>query len=303
VEAATFRIGAHKFAWGSWDVVADRLGYFKEAGLKDYRMKVFKSGKDMRNAIIQNNIDIGTVGAIPFIISLSKGAKMTAVAATARVCGVMHISVIPKSKAKEFQGLKGVTFALAKGSSTHFAIQNYAIPRSGLKVSDINWLNKKSTDRVLSIVAGNAQAALLGDPTFEVARRKGIVREVENLCKYDPIWSLHTANPASLRRSQNQFVSYLKGWRKAKSLHRSDPGKFAEVYTKYLQEMGSKSDKKLILAIMNRLYAPEELSAKVRGNLNRLAGDLKKAGRIKRIPDLKGEDVLNNSVYEKAKAK
>ena len=57
-EAAQLRIGAHRALMGSYEVVADRMGYWKEEGL-DYTFQYFKQGKLMRNAIIQGNLDTG----------------------------------------------------------------------------------------------------------------------------------------------------------------------------------------------------------------------------------------------------
>ena len=68
-EAEKLRIGAHRALMGSYEVVADRMGYWKAEGL-DYTFQYFKQGKLMRNAIIQGNLDTGTTGFSPFTTAI-----------------------------------------------------------------------------------------------------------------------------------------------------------------------------------------------------------------------------------------
>jgi ABC-type nitrate/sulfonate/bicarbonate transport system substrate-binding protein len=99
-EAAKLRIGAHRAIMGSFEVVADKAGFWKKEGL-DYTFTSFKQGKLMRNAIIQNNLDTGTTGFSPFSSAISKGAKVTAIGVTANICGTSHVIVAKKFKMEE----------------------------------------------------------------------------------------------------------------------------------------------------------------------------------------------------------
>ena len=199
-ESATLRIGAHRALMGSFEVVAHRAGFWKKQGLK-YTIANFKQGKLMRNAIIQGNLDVGTTGFSPFTTAISKGAKVQAIGVTASVCGTAWI-VIPKgSKLKSVAEFKGITFANKKGTSTDFAFQSYVLPKYGLKSSDNQLLSVNTTERLSTLISGNAQAGLVGDPVAEVAHRKGSIRKLENLCKYDDARLMHVGNTNTLKKN------------------------------------------------------------------------------------------------------
>ncbi len=197
-EAKKLRIGAHRALMGSYEVVAHRMGYWKAEGL-EYTFQYFKQGKLMRNAIIQGNLDTGTTGFSPFTTAVSKGANVTAIGVTANICGIAHIVVPVDSKIKSPAEFKGTVFANKKGTSTDFAFQSYVLPKYGLKSSDVTLLSVVTTDRISALLTGSAQAALVGDPQYEIALQKGLIRELETLCSYDKTRMMHIGNPKTLK--------------------------------------------------------------------------------------------------------
>ena len=43
-DSATLRIGAHRSMWGSFEIIADRMGYWKKEGLK-YKVGPLQAGQ------------------------------------------------------------------------------------------------------------------------------------------------------------------------------------------------------------------------------------------------------------------
>ena len=283
--AEKFRIGIHRGLMGSFDVIADRKGYWKEEGL-DYTVQFFKQGKLMRNAVIQGNLDTGTTGFSPFVTAISKGAKVTGIAVTTEICGTAGRIMVPKdSKAKSVKDLKGLRFATLEGTSTDFAFRTKVLPRYGLKADDLKWLNVVTTDRVAALVAGNADAAIVGDPQAEIAVQKGLVRELENVCEYDRTRMMHIGNPMTLNANPQQYEKYFKGWLKAHKLLKEKPDEFAKVYHEALQEVGDKTDYKVVLSIVKRLPSAPLFSDVARKDLQDMAETQVKLGYIKKHPD------------------
>lgn len=299
-EAAKFRIGAHHAIAGSTEVVGHRLGYFKEAGL-DYNLKVFKSGKAMRNGVIQGDLDIASTGFAPFVAAISKGAKVTGVAVTASICGLAYIAVKGDSKIKSVKDLKGKSFATSGGGSQHYTVVMHVLPQSGLKSSDLKYVRTKASNRISSILTGVVDSGLVADPQAEIVSRQGKIRKLTSFCKFDNTRMMHISNPQTLKTSPDLYVKYFRGWLKTQNLLKENPRKFTKVYHKYIQEIGSKIDFDVLLAVVKRFKPEPAITNEVRDYLNKMAVNQRKLGWLKRIPDFHKEG-LNDSVLRKASA-
>ncbi len=292
------RIGAHRALMGSFEVVAHRAGFWKKQGLK-YKMGTYKQGKLMRNAIIQGNLDTGTTGFSPFTTAISKGAKITAIAVTANICDNIHIVVPKKSKIKSIKDLKGKVFTNKKGTSTDFAFQSYVLPAYGLKSTDVNLLSLRTTERIAALIAGNADAAMLGDPMLEIAVQAGQIRTMESLCKYDKTRMMHVGNPKTLKEHPELFVKYFRGWLMAHKLLKENPSKYAKYYYEDLIEIGTKTSLKVVNTIVRRLRSEVFLTDEVKTYLNDMADKQIKLGWIKKHPDFTKIPNLDDSILRK----
>ncbi|MBI3127511.1 MAG: ABC transporter substrate-binding protein [Candidatus Tectomicrobia bacterium] len=297
--AQKFRVGIHRALFGSFEVVADRMGYWKAEGL-DYNVAYFKQGKLMNRAIIQGDLDVGTTGFAPFVTSVSKGAKLTGIAVTTDLCAQQRVMVAKNSPIKSIKDLKGKTFATLIGTSVDQSFRTYVLPRHGLTEKDLKWLNVVTTDRVAALVSGNADAALVGDPQAEIAAQKGLVRDIEDLCAYDRPRMMHIGNPQTIKANPDQYVKYFRGWLKAMQLLKSDPEKFAKVYHEALTEVGDKTEYSVVLATLKRLTTTPEFNDEIRKNLTEIAAMQKKLGWIKNPPNFSKGAAMDDSMLKKA---
>jgi ABC-type nitrate/sulfonate/bicarbonate transport system substrate-binding protein len=283
--ADKLRIGIHRAIMGSFDVIADRKGYWKEEGL-EYTVQYFKQGKLMTNAVIQGNLDTGTTGFSPFVTAVSKGAKLKGLGVTTEICATSGRIMVPKdSPIKSVADLKGKRFATLDGTSTDIAFRAKTLPKHGLKVDDLKYLNVVATERVAAIVAGNADAALIGDPQAEIAVQKGLVREIENLCDVDRTRMMHIGNPTTLQAKPELYEKYIRGWLKAHKLLKENPEEYARVYHEALIEVGDKTEYGVVLAVIKRLPSAPFFSDLTRQDLQDIAKDQVKLGYIKDYPD------------------
>lgn len=293
------RIGIHRAIMGSYDVIADRKGYWKEEGL-EYTVQYFKQGKLMTNAVIQGNLDTGTTGFAPFVTAVSKGARLTGLGVTTEICATSGRILVPvKSSAKSVKDLKGVTFATLEGTSTDFAFRTLVLPRYGLKEGDLKWLNIVETDRIAALVSGNAQAALNSDPQAEIAIQKGLVRELENLCEYDRTRMMHIGNPQTIQANPQLYEKYFRGWLKAHRLLKDNPEEFARVYHEALIEVGDKAELGVILTIVKRLPSAPLFTDLARQDLQDMAKMQVQLGYIKDHPDFTKGARMDDSILRK----
>lgn len=299
-EAQKLRIGIHRAIMGSFDVVADRKGFWKEEGL-DYTVQYFKQGKLMRNAVISGDLDTGTTGFSPFVTAVSKGAKVTGIGVTTEICATSGRIMVPvKSTIKSVKDLKGKRFATLEGTSTDIAFRAKALEHYGLKPEDLKWLNVVTTDRVAAVVSGNADAAIIGDPQAEIAVQKGLVREIENVCEFDRTRMMHIGNPVTLKSHPELYEKYLKGWLKAHKLLKENPEEYARVYHKALIEVGDKADYAVILAVVKRLPSAPFFTEQAKKDLEEIAETQVKLGYIKHHPDFTKGASQDDSLLHKA---
>lgn len=298
--AASLRLGVHRSVNGAADIVAHRLGYFKKAGL-DYTINFFKQGKVMRNAVIQDNLDLaGGVGFSPFTLAVSKGAKIVGIAKSGDICEMARILVKKDSTAKTLKDLKGQSIATSKGTSFDFALKMYALPKLGLKENDFQWQSLKGAARINAVIAGSSHAGVGIDPQAEIAEQKGHVRTLENFCKYDTVSAIVVGNPQTLKSQLGLYEKYFSGWLQAHELRKKSPEKFAKVYTAGLQEIGVKAKLPIILTVIKRMRVDPYISQKVRVYLNDMGDKQKQLGWIKSHPDFRKKTFLDDSALRKA---
>jgi ABC-type nitrate/sulfonate/bicarbonate transport system substrate-binding protein len=300
-DAAKLRIGAHRSLWGSLEVIADRMGYWKKEGL-DYKVGYYKQGKLMRNAIIQGNLDTGTTGFSPYAAAISKGAKVQAIGVTANICAAVNIIVPVKSKAKTLADVKGMVIANKKGTSTDFAFQSYIIPAYGLKSSDFPLLSVRATERIAALISGTAAAAIAGEPQTTIAEQKGIIRRLENFCKYDKTRMTHIGNPATIKAHPEMYVKYFRGWIKAHLLLKNDSLKYAKVYVKALNEVGDKAKLSYMKHVVKKLQSDFFITKETKEYLNDMAKKQKKLGWIKRPAEFRNNKLVEDSILRKVAA-
>lgn len=286
---------------GSFEVVAHRMGYWKQAGL-DYKFQYIKQGKLMRNAIIQGNQDVGTTGFSPFATAIAKGARVMAIGVTANICGTTAIVVPVKSKINSVKELKGKVFANRKGTSTNFVFTSYVLPRYGMTAKDINFLSVNTTETIAAIASGNAAGGMAADPKGEIAVQKGLVRRLENLCAYDKTRMMHIGNPGTLKNHPELYEKYFRGWLKVRQLLKNDPEKYARVYTDSLIEVGDKTSMKIMRPVIKRLRSEVFITDEVRTYLNDMAQKQVKLGWIKKYPDFTKSKWLDDSILRKVAA-
>ena len=75
------RLGYQYSLWGSPAVIALELDLFKKHGV-EVDAKRFPAGKDARDALVANTLDVATVGGTPFVVGAAVG-ELNAIATVA----------------------------------------------------------------------------------------------------------------------------------------------------------------------------------------------------------------------------
>src|SRR5712692_9909400 len=270
------RLGVHTSLMGAPDVIAIRQGYFKQEGL-EVEWRRFALGKDGRDAMIAGAIDINATAPTPFLIGL-KNADINSVAQ-----------------------FKGKRIALPKGTITEHVFLTKVAPAHGLKPGDFQVANiPDSKDRIPSLVAKAVDAAALGDPQVAIAEHEGIVRVLEDFCKYDILPFILTATTKIVKEKPDAVVAYLRGWLRAVKLLKEEPEKAAAVYLADQKSMGHDVPLAILDKALRRMKWEPELTPEMDRYLAEQARELVAGGQLRAMPDIaKG---LNKEFIRKAMA-
>jgi ABC-type nitrate/sulfonate/bicarbonate transport system substrate-binding protein len=297
------RLGVHTQLMGVPDVIAIRQGYFKQEGLEvDWRR--FALGKEGRDAMIAGAIDVNSTATTPFLIGLDKGVPYTAVAVNSIFCGTNHIVVRKDSDINNVGQLKGKKVGIPKGTVTEFIFLSKVVPSYGLKPGDVETPNiPDAKDRIPSLLAKAIDAATVADPFVAIAEHEGLVRVIDNFCKYDQMPFMLTVTNKILKDQPDAVVAYLRGWLRAVKLLKEEPEKAATVYTDEQKSLGREVPVAVIDKALRRMRWEPDLAPAIERYLSDQAKDLVAGtieGRIKAVPDLTRS--LNKDLLAKAKA-
>src|SRR5262245_24194345 len=132
--SAPLNFGFQNTSWGTIGMIAESQDLFKRAG-GNVNIYKFDSGKTTRDAMISGRIDIGVIGATPFVIGAAKG-EVQAIAIA--MYGAKTLSVVGglKSGVNSVNDLKGRKVGSQLGSATDSVFQNKILPKFGLSSKD-----------------------------------------------------------------------------------------------------------------------------------------------------------------------
>lgn len=294
------RIAVHTQVIGAADVIAIRQGFYKGEGL-DVTWRRFSLGKDGRDAMIAGALDVNATASTPFVVGLEKGVPYTAIAVNSLFCGTNHVVVLKSSDINSIGQLKGKRIALPKGTVTEHVFLTKIAPAYGLKKGDYEVANiGDSKDRIPSLVAKAVDAAALGDPFVAAAEHDGLIRSIENYCKYDTLPFILTAANKIVKERPEAVVAYLRGWLRAVKLLKEQPEKAAAVYAEDQKELGRDTPVAVLDQALRRMRWEPEINAEIDRYLAEEVRELIAAGQVKTAPDLaKG---INKELLKKAMA-
>lgn len=159
--------------------IAERLGYFKEAGL-DVEINDFQGGAKSLQALMGGSADV-VAGAYEHTIRMQqRGQPIIGFALIGR--GMQLAIGLRKEVAAKVKGpadVKGLKFGVtAPGSQTHM-LANYWASKGGLKPSDIVVIGVGAGASVVAgIEKGELDAVAQSDPALTILQEKGLIQIV-----------------------------------------------------------------------------------------------------------------------------
>ena len=260
-------------------IVAVKLGYFKDEGLKGVRTMMFHSGPACAEAIIYGKADFGTMGDTTAIIATATKEPVIKIIAS-HGGGEHRHRIIARigSGIKSLQDLVNKRIAIKKGTSTHGGLMLLE-KAHGLNLEPY-LVDMDPSDQLTALAVGSVDAFVASEPTPSIAEVKGYGYQIATLGGLNNMYPIFfVVRREFAEKHPDIVVKVLRALIRGARFIREHPEKAATM----LAEITG-IPKEVIRRDMNYHYYNVTLDEKVVGSLEVMASFLKEIGRIKELP-------------------
>jgi aliphatic sulfonates family ABC transporter substrate-binding protein len=280
---APLNFGFQNTSWGSVAMVAEAEGTFAKAGVnvKPFR---FDGGKSTRDAMIARRVDIGVLGAAPFVVGAAKG-DIVAIA-VAMYAGRTNAVVAAKdSGIKSVADLKGKRVASQLGSSTDYVFQNKILPKYGLSKGDVQIVNIPHQNEIAAMIGKSVDAFAGVEPFPSVAEIEGLGNVLVDYGQFDIQPVFVAINRPVLESRRNDAVAFLRGWLAAVQIVNNDPQRAVKIVWNEFKAQGYKVKEAAFTRMLAKLDVKPEFTPGLRDYLTEQANVLLAQKQIPAVPD------------------
>lgn len=164
-------VGVRDAQISSQQIIADKLGYFKEAGL-DVTSQLIESGPDIGPMVAGGSAPISIQTNFMDIILKSNNVGVKIVAPLAQIAGTQAVVGSKNLQLNSAKDLEGKTFGVPSGADVVIAINNMA-KELGVDAKKIKYVNLSPSDAVTALQKGDIDAMAAWEPFITKAIQGG----------------------------------------------------------------------------------------------------------------------------------
>jgi sulfonate transport system substrate-binding protein len=285
------RLGYNANLYGSLSVIALQEKLFDRFGVAvDGRR--FAAGRQIRDAMVAGQIDMGTFGADTFIIGATKG-DLVAIAMLAHAGRTAHIIVRPDSDIKSVADLKGKTVAGILGGSIYTIFETRLAPRNGLPKGSYRAVNVLGPDQLSALATKQVDAVAAVEPYVSIGEEQGVARSIASYETVDLTPFLLCARPEFVDRNRAATVAFLRGWVAAARVVQAEPDRAVTIMLAAYREQGYDLNKATMARALGRLDVRTDFAPELPAYLAQEAQEMLREKKIGAPPDwgkaLRGE--------------
>jgi ABC-type nitrate/sulfonate/bicarbonate transport system substrate-binding protein len=297
--AAPINFGFQETSWGTIGMIAESEDLFKKVGANVNVLK-FDSGKTTRDAMIAGRVDIGVIGATPFVIGAAKG-QMEAIAVA--LYGAKTLSIIASTKGgiNSVKDLKGKKVASQLGSATDYVFQNKILPKFGLSKSDVQVINVTFQNQLPALAAGSVDAFAGVEPFPSLAEVEKVGKVLVDYSDFDLQPVILAANKSAIDGKRDAVVAFLRGWLAGVQIFNGDRAKATQIVLKYYKKQGYSVDEKVINLMLSKIDVDPKFRPDLKAYLDAESEVLLKQNKISAVPDW--SKLLDQSLLDAASTK
>jgi NitT/TauT family transport system substrate-binding protein len=282
--------------WGALGMVAKAKGTFKKAGA-DVGFFTFDSGKTTRDAMVSGHVDLGILGATPFIIGAAKG-DMEAIAMAMYAGKTDSVLAGAKSGITSIKDLKGRRVASQLGTATNYVFVNEILPKYGLSASDIHIINTQGGNMIAALVSGSVDAIVDTEPFISIAEVDGLGKVIVNFSSFDMLPVVLAANRPVVAQRPKELVAFLRGWIATVKLFETQPAEVAKILRGVMEEQGFKISDKATMLMLSKLGVNTQYVPGVKAYMEAQSKVLLQQHVIDKLPDW--NKLINRSLLKEA---
>lgn len=297
--AAALNFGFQNTSWGTIGMIAEAQDLFKKANANVNIFK-FDSGKTTRDAMISGRIDIGVIGATPFVIGAAKG-EIEAIAIA--MYGAKTLSVVGglKSGVNSIKDLKGKKVGSQLGSATDAVFQNKILPKFGLGKGDVQIVNVTFQNHLSALAAGSIDAFAGVEPFPSVAEVEKIGKVLVDYSDFDLQPIILAANKSVIDGKRDAVVAFLRGWLAGVKVFNDNRAEATQIVLKHFKDQGFSVNDKIIGLMLSKIDVNPNYVPQLKAYLDGEAKDLLAQKKISAAPDW--NKLLNRDLLAAAGAK
>ncbi|MFQ5852492.1 MAG: ABC transporter substrate-binding protein [Candidatus Binatia bacterium] len=285
-------------------LVAMEKGFLKAEGI-EFEPKPVKSGRMALSSVYGGSLDIGTAAGARVIQWTSKGWNMKAIGVNNT--GFLAPVLVKKNDtaSKKMADLKGKKIAIQKGSGTHVVWLRY-LDALGLDEKMFKMVFIRTSQIGAAMGTGTIDAGVPWYPFARSILNRGLARqiisekEIGRVAK-SPYPFLLYARSSFIEKHPKTVQGVVNAWVKSKRWIEKNREEAAQIFHKFSTRRGKKlkiDDARFFISILgfkenvwdDRMVADLDASAKI----------MKKLGKLKKIPDFRGN--IDNRFVNKAGA-
>jgi ABC-type nitrate/sulfonate/bicarbonate transport system substrate-binding protein len=281
--SAPLTLGIQNTSWGVVGMVAEGEQTFKKHGA-NVKVLLFDTGKTTRDAMIAGRVDIGVLGATPFIIGAAKGEMLGI--GMSMYAGRTNAVVAAKDRGiKTVADLKGRKVASQLGSATDYVFENKILPKYGLKKGDVQIVNTQFQNQVSALVSKSVDAFAGVEPFPSVAEVDGLGTVLLDYSEFDMVPVILAANRPVLEHKHAAAVAFFRGWLDAVDIMKKDPPRAAKIVWNHFKSQGYEVKEAVIERMIGKLEIDPNYSPKLSAYLTDESKILASQHKIASVPD------------------
>ncbi len=297
--AAPLNFGFQETSWGTIGMIAESEDLFKKAGANVTSLK-FDSGKTTRDAMIAGRVDVGVIGATPFVIGAAKG-ELEAIAVALYGARTQSIVASAKSGINSVQDLKGRKVGSQLGSATDSVFQNKILPKFGLSKSDVQVINVTFQNQLSALASGSIDAFAGVEPFPSLAEVENIGKVLVDYSDFDLQPVILAANKPVIDGKRDAVVAFLRGWLAGVKEFNENREKSTQIVLKYFTNKGFKVDDRVMKLMLTKIDVNPNYTPALQGYLEAESNALKEQNKLSTTPDW--NKLLNRGLLQAAGAK
>lgn len=272
--------------------VAEKLGYFKEAGL-DVEISTFNYGPPIIEGLTAENIDVGFMGDMPVYAGLANGLNIKVIGSASSSGDNQGIAVREASGIHQLSDLKGKKIAVPFGSNAQPFLY-LLLEKGGLTEKDVEIVNLSPADGVSSLIAGNIDADVIWEPNLSQAAADGNGISVLQRGKDIKLFvSPIVARDDFVQQHPEETAKLLSALQRAAVWSKENPDKAIQIVHEATESAVPGLKILLNVGDLNLSLTQEKIDALVKG-----ANDSYKYGLLKKEVDIKKS--IDLSLLQKA---